>query len=71
MAGWIDKMIADGLRRTEDLFAEEQQLGQQLWSVGGWRCYGRPPSGGSSLTIRRPGKVLTYEIVGVDLGVLT
>lgn len=67
MADWIDRMLAEGLVRAEGLFAEEQHLGQQLWSVGGWRCYEHLAAEGSTLTIRRPGKALTYEIVGVDL----
>lgn len=67
MADWIDRMLADGLVRAGGLFAQEQHLGQQMWSVGGWRCYGQTGAERSTLTIRRPGKVLTYEIVGVDL----
>lgn len=70
MTDWIDRMLADGLARAGGLFAQEQHLGQQLWSVGGWRCYGRMMSDGSALTIRRPGKALAYEIVGVDLDAL-
>lgn len=66
----IDRILAEGLARAENLFAQEQHLGQQLWSVGGWRCYGRLTADSGTLTIRRPGKVLTYEIVGVDMEAL-
>ncbi|WNI19161.1 hypothetical protein [Actinacidiphila sp. ITFR-21] len=71
MSDWIDRLIADGLARAGNLFEQEQDLGRQMWSVNGWRGYLRRTDTGSTLTIRRPGRALGYEIVGVDLDVLT
>ncbi|MFF7690573.1 hypothetical protein ACFZB6_31110 [Streptomyces syringium] len=72
MTDWMDRLIADGVARVEELLVEEITLGALLWSVDGQRGYLRADADGSTVTVvGAPGKrTLRTVLVGVDAGCL-
>lgn len=70
MTGWEDQVVADAVRRAEDVFAAQAVLGRLLWSIGSDRCFERQDGDDAVVTLVGAGGPLVYRLVGLDVGCL-
>lgn len=72
MSDWEDRLVADAMRRAEDVFAEQADLGELLWAKeNGSRGFASQVGSDAVVTVLTPeGLRLRYVIEGVELAAL-